>query len=218
MNITEAQPTSAKRHRKSEQPGPITPEIERALTENYRNFLRYLTRRVGDAATADDVLQNFCIRVLRNKTVLRNEKSVVAWLYTVLPSLLTDHYRKEAVHRRHNESYVNDQLVLADDSSDVESEAGTCGCVRAVLPELRRDYAEVLQRVDLTGEPREQVAMALGISLTNVRVRLHRARQAVLKALKRYCGGCCEQGFRDCFCRHARNRMNARSGSEIAQV
>ncbi|MFV2091376.1 MAG: RNA polymerase sigma factor [Pseudomonadales bacterium] len=191
----------------------MTPAIEAALTEHYRDFLRYLVRRVGDVATAEDVLQSFCIRVLRSETVLRNEGSVVAWLYTVLRSVMTDTYRKEAVKRRRDASYVNDQIALGDDYTETEPVDGICGCVSSLLPKLRPVYAEVLQRVDLAGSARDKVATELGISATNMRVRLHRARLAVGKALRDHCGGCCETGFRDCFCSRECNH----SGQETPQ-
>lgn len=187
---------------------PMTPAIEAALTGHYRDFLRYLVRRVGDVATAEDVLQSFCMRVMRSETVLRNEDSAVAWLYTVLRSVLTDHYRKQAAQTRRDTAYVRDQIALGEDITETELADGICGCVSSLVPDLRPDYAEVLQRVDLSGDTREKVAADLGISPTNMRVRLHRARLAVGRALKNHCGGCCETGFRDCFCQNECNHSD----------
>jgi RNA polymerase sigma-70 factor (ECF subfamily) len=53
----------------------------------------------------------------------------------------------------------------------------------------------------LSGATREDVAADLNITPTNVRVRLHRARQALRKALNEFCGRCCKSGFRDCDCK-----------------
>ena len=178
----------------------ISPAIEAALNTHYSDFRRYLSRRVGDRATAEDVLQNFCIRVIQSGTELRDENSAVGWLYTVLRSVLTDHYRKEARRRGDNTRYVQDQLVLSEKSTETDHGAGLCGCISDLVPDLRPEYGEVLRRVDFNEEPREQVGADLGISQKNLRVRLHRARQAVGVLLKGHCSGCCDDGFRDCFC------------------
>ncbi|HDZ72053.1 MAG TPA: hypothetical protein ENH55_04570, partial [Aurantimonas coralicida] len=73
---------------------PVMPVVAAALTDHRGEFLRYLLRRVGDRDTAEDVLQNFCLRVVSSNVDLRKSESVIAWLYTVLRSALTDHYRR----------------------------------------------------------------------------------------------------------------------------
>ena len=179
---------------------PVNPEIEAALTEHYHAFLRYLVRRLGDASAAEDVLQSFCLRAVSRGTEVKHSERVLAWLYSVLRSVLVDHYRSEAARRRRNASYAQEQLVLGNDREDFELDENVCNCFRDLMSALRPEYAEVLQRVDLSGQRREKVAADLGITPANVRVRLHRARQALRKALGNCCGNCCEHSFRDCTC------------------
>jgi len=179
---------------------PVSPALERALKTHYVDFLRYLMRRVGDQATAEDVLQSFCIRVMQSETQLRDERSAIGWLYTVLRSVLMDHFRGDTVRKRGDARYSREQMVLESDTIVAEDAAGICNCLRGLLPELRPDYAELLRRVDFLEEPRQDVAAEMGISQQNLRVRLHRARSAIGVALKQHCGPCCETEFRDCFC------------------
>ncbi len=178
----------------------MAPVVEAALNAHYRDFRAFLIRRVGDQATAEDVLQNFCIRVIRNGNALRDDRTVIGWLYKVLRSALTDHYRKEAVRRRIENSYVQDKLVLDDAMAEPTMDDAMCHCLNGLVAEVRPDYAEVLQRVDLREESRERVARDLGISQQNLRVRLHRARSALGIALKHHCGDCCKAGYDDCTC------------------
>jgi RNA polymerase sigma-70 factor (ECF subfamily) len=193
---------------------PMGPVIEAALTENHRTFLRFLVRRLGDQSAAEDVLQSFCLRAVRKGAELRDSESVIAWLYSVLRSVLMDHYRSEAARRRRDSCYAQEQIVLGNDRDDVELEESVCNCFRGLLPALRPDYAEVLRRVDLSGNPREKVAADLGITPANVRVRLHRARQALRKALGDCCGSCCEHGFRDCDCEGAHSHTDLAPNEE----
>tara|TARA_R110000850_G_scaffold51749_1_gene125567 strand:- start:268 stop:930 length:663 start_codon:yes stop_codon:yes gene_type:complete len=195
---------------------PLDSVIETALTENHRAFLQFLVRRLGDQSAAEDVLQSFCLRAVSRGAGLRDRESVVAWLYSVLRSVLMDHYRSEAARQRREAAYAQEQVLLGDDSDDPELEESVCNCFRGLLPALRPDYAEVLQRVDLSGDTREKVAADLGITPTNVRVRLHRAREALRKALGKCCGSCCEHGFRDCNCKSAHDRTDLTPGREAA--
>ena len=63
---------------------------ETALIEGRRAFLGFLAKRLGNWAEAEDVMQEFCIRVLARKHQLRNVERMDAWLYAVLRSTLND--------------------------------------------------------------------------------------------------------------------------------
>ncbi len=165
---------------------PVRPVIETALTENHQAFLRFLTRRLGNRSTAEDVLQNFFLRAVRKADEVRDSDSVIAWLYSVLRSVLMDHYRSETARKRREEAYVQEQLLFGDESEEMALEDSLCKCFHKLISELRPDYSEILQRIDLAGESREAVSTDLGISPTNARVRLHRARQALRKELETF--------------------------------
>lgn len=79
-------------------------------------------------------------------------------------------------------------------------EAAVCECMKALLPTLKTEYAEVIRRVDLEGMSVPEVAQELGATENNLRVRLSRARQALKTSLVRTCGTCTEHGCLDCTC------------------
>ncbi len=56
-------------------------------------------------------------------------------------------------------------------------------CVKSVLPALEPRYAEVLRRVDLTGENKRKVARELELTSETMDVLLHRARKALRRQL-----------------------------------
>lgn len=182
---------------------PMDAVIEAALAENHHAFLGFLVRRLKNQSAAEDVLQNFSLRAVRKGAELRDSESVTAWLYSVLRSVLIDHYRSEAARQRRETEYAQEQALLGNDSDGLELEESICSCFHDLIPNLRPDYAAVLQRIDLWGEPRDKVATELGITPTNLRVRLYRAHQALQKTLGKHCGGCCKHGFRDCDCQSA---------------
>ena len=167
----------------------LQPAVQVVLIENHRAFLRFLVRRLGDEDTAEDVLQQFYLRVVSRGAELRKAESVVAWLYTVLRTTLVDHYRRES-SRRNRESDYGLMQSLTKEHWDAEPPDRECACLHEVLPTLRPEYSDVLRRVDLGETPPRKVAIELGIAANNLRVRLHRARQALKRALLLRCGSC----------------------------
>ena len=178
----------------------VSPALEEALKAKYHEFEGYLVRRVGDKATAEDVLQNFCIRVMQSDVQLRDEESAIGWLYTVLRSVLMDHFRRDSTRKRGDARYAREKRVLQEDRTELDEVDATCKCLRGLLPELRPEYAELVRRIDFQQESRKTVGADMAISDQNLRVRLHRARLAIGVALKQHCGTCCEAEYRDCFC------------------
>ena len=174
--------------------------VEAALVENHRNFLRFLVRRVGDADTAEDVLQQFSLRAVSRGSELRQSESAVAWLYRLLRTTLVDHYRSETARRRREADYARMEIP-SDEERDVELESTVCACLETLLPTLKAEYADILRRVDLQETPPREVARDLGLTPSNVRVRLHRARQAIKESLLLSCRTCAEHGCLDCDCK-----------------
>ncbi len=186
---------------KSEDQEPASPLLETILSERRAYFLRYLQHRLGDRDDAEDVLQDFYMRVLKKAGQIRDQASIMAWLRVVLKSVLTDYCRRRTAERQARQRMVADWMALFPQQETAvpeEDETGraTCTCFYKLLPTLKAEYAEALSRVDLGQQSRADVAHALGITTGNMRVRLHRARQALKEALEHSCQQCVEH---DCF-------------------
>ena len=174
------------------------PVIADALTKNRHQFLAYLTRRLGNRADAEDVLQDFCAKAIERQHQLRDSDSVVAWLYSLLRSTLLDFYCKKS--RRGHLDAVYAAEALPEPQSHDEMTQHLCTCVRGLLPGLHPDQADLIARIDLADEPRDAVTDDLKVSSGALAVRLHRARQALKARVIDYCKSCLTDGFRDCSC------------------
>ncbi|MBW4985262.1 sigma-70 family RNA polymerase sigma factor [Mameliella sp. CS4] len=169
-----------------------------ALIEGRRAFLGFLAKRLGNRADAEDVLQDFCIRVLTRKDQLRDVERMDAWLYTVLRSTLNDHYRKGNRRNRLAAAAVCEpEEWVADAPTQM---ARLCTCHGGLISELRPADAELIRRIDFGEEDRGMVAADLGLSRNALGVRLHRARTALRDALTTHCGKCCQDDRDDCYC------------------
>lgn len=178
---------------------PPDPRVLDALVASHRQFLGFLESRVGSRAAAEEILQAAFVRTLEKGGAIRDAESAVAWFYRLLRNAVADHYR-----RRASESRALDRDASPDDlPMDEELRDAVCACMSALLPTLKPEYAQMIDRVDLREAPLQDVAASLDITANNAAVRLHRARQALKKQLEQSCGTCAAHGCLDCSCASA---------------
>lgn len=188
--------------------------VRRELVECHRDFLTFLRRRLGNPHDAEDVLQEFIARALERSKHLRDVQSVRGWLSRVLATTLVDHYRR--VGRRKDSPRDPSDLEALAVAPDPEIEAAVCFCLYRLLPTLKPEYSELIWRIDLLGEPRDRVAAALGVTLNNVSVRLHRGRRTLRARLEELCLTCPQHGFLDCRCEEGERIRQIRARRSVA--
>ena len=184
-------------------PDPNSNAVLQVLMDNHRSFLDFLERRTGSRADAEDVLQGAFVRALEKGGDLRDGEAATAWLYRLLRNALIDRHRAEATQGRAIESKAKE--AEDGEGEDAELQGEVCRCVVGLLPTLKPEYAELLQRVDLEGEAVNGAAQALGLTPSNAGVRLHRARRALLREVQRSCRTCATHGCLDCSCKQPGN-------------
>jgi RNA polymerase sigma-70 factor (ECF subfamily) len=156
--------------------------VVEGLLRRKAGLLRFLERRVGNRVDAEDLLQTALLRVVAKQRTLRRADRVVPWFYRILGNLVVDWYRRQAAA---NAARARIAAAAATESwIAVERFREVCACVWDVLAALRPGYAEVIRRVELDEQAPREVARALGLTPTNVSVRLHRARRAAGRAEK----------------------------------
>ena len=79
---------------------PLSTDVVSSLVENHREFLRFLERRVGSRAVAEDFLQEAFVRGIGKAVTLRGEESLTAWFYRLLRNAVIDHYRRQGSSER----------------------------------------------------------------------------------------------------------------------
>jgi len=151
------------------------------LVRKKAEFLRFLERRLGSRADAEDLLHNALLKVVVHQTPLRDGEKLVPWFYQILRNLLVDHYRHYAAFRRLKDQVAADGVATTE--IDEELFRATYPCVQDVATTLKPEYSELIRRVELAEEPLQEVARDLGITANNASVRLHRARQALREGL-----------------------------------
>jgi RNA polymerase sigma factor (sigma-70 family) len=175
-----------------------SPAAVQALVDNHRTFLRFLERRVGDRALAEDILQDAFTRGIERLQNLRDGESVVAWFYRTLRNAVVDHHRRKGAGNRAMEAFANELGTAEQPSQEVRTTV--CSCVRTLADTLKPEYAAALKRIDVDGISVRDYADETGIAANNAAVRVHRAREALRKRVAQSCGTCAEHGCFDCTC------------------
>ena len=177
-----------------EESAPIE-DIAAILVANHRDFLAFVQKRVGDRATAEEILQDAFVRSMDKFDTVRD--TAVGWFYRVLRNAIIDHHRRNAAAQRRAEAYAHEEPLVDDDS---ELQRVVCKCVAQLADTLKPEYAAALKRVEVDGISVKDYADELGISSNNAGVRIFRAREALRKQVVRSCGTCATHGCIDCTC------------------
>jgi RNA polymerase sigma factor (sigma-70 family) len=168
------------------------------LWQNHRTFLRYLERRIGDRALAEDILQDAFIKVMVRPDQAPIDEGLVPWFYRTLKNAAVDRFRRREAAGRAIEAFARELETHTAPTPELEAEI--CACIERLAGTLKAEYAEALQAIDVQGTPVKAFAEQKGLSAGNAGVRVFRARQALKKRLIESCGTCAEHGCRDCTC------------------
>ena len=148
-------------------------EIYEAHAKDVYRFALYLS---GDAALADDITSETFIRVWSAPEPVRMA-TVKAWLFTIARNLFLMERRKSPRRETLDEALPDvRRSVLAE--SEAKQELALVLAALQELPEV--DRAALLMRAN-EGLAYEEIAVALGLSLSAVKVKIHRARLRLSK-------------------------------------
>jgi RNA polymerase sigma factor (sigma-70 family) len=173
------------------------------VTSNYKYFLAFAFRklRIADrrvlAAEAEDVLQDalrdlFCVYRFRTFDPARGNLS--GYIHAAISHACQKAGRREPVIKGGKNYQISYQegdreIELADDNPGGNPELAlrtieACRILVDCVNKLPPDYRNVLIRHYLEEQSIEEIAVALNISMPNVKIRLYRARHMVAPCLK----------------------------------
>ncbi len=148
----------------------------------------YLRRACGDAALADDLLQETFLKLLRTKlpsAVMAppdGDRQLRAYLYRMATNLLTDHWRR--VKRERRWSLL--ELFRREPSQPaIESLDSLGGDTARGFDELKPQEQALLWLAYVEGFDHSEIAAALELGEASIRVLLFRARRKLADILKK---------------------------------
>ncbi|MFZ4623344.1 MAG: sigma-70 family RNA polymerase sigma factor [Rhodoferax sp.] len=151
-----------------------------AWTEHAAELRGWLRHRTGDAALADDLLQDLFLKALRQGERFCDLRNARAWLFEVARNLLADHLRMAQPMVELPEDWVAQPV-------DIDTVDALTGCLPRVLSELHPQDREAITLCDLQGMQQAEFARLKGLSLSAAKSRLQRARLRLRAQLSQAC-------------------------------
>jgi RNA polymerase sigma-70 factor (ECF subfamily) len=156
-------------------------------------LLSVARRFLGHSDDAQDAVQETFIKAFKAIHTFEERAQLQTWLHRIVVNTALMKLRER---RRKPEERIDDLLptFAADGHQTVESREWsdavferkeTAGVVRQAIAALPDQYRAVLVLRDLEERDTAETARILGTTTTNVKVRLHRARQALRTLLDR---------------------------------
>jgi RNA polymerase sigma factor (sigma-70 family) len=148
-----------------------------ALREIARIVRAFARTRVGEFR-ADDVVQETLLTVHRARHTYDPHRPFAPWLMAIAHSRLVDVIRRDRRQSRH-------EAVLSEEpSARTAAPLGMTDLVLA-LEELPSHQRRVIRMLKLEGMSVREVAGALGLTVSNVKVVAHRGYKALRRRLTR---------------------------------
>jgi RNA polymerase sigma-70 factor (ECF subfamily) len=156
-------------------------QLLRALHDEHAAVLwRFVVSLTGDAAQAEDIVQETLLRAWRKASVLdQSDASARAWLFTVARNLVIDGARSAA----HRHEVVTDEVPDASgrDETDARLDAWL---LADALSSLSLEHRAVIVHAYYGGRSTAEIARELDIPEGTVKSRMHYGLRALRLALQ----------------------------------
>ncbi len=157
----------------------------------YEKINGYLSGLVG-LQNSEDLSQEVFNKVNNKLSQFKGESSISTWIYRIATNTAKDRFRSASYRQETMEiasidndrsmtpSYLQIHIPQAMDKEIIRKEMQAC--IREFVVQLPQDYRAVILLSEFEEFSNREIAQILGISLNNVKIRLHRAR-VMLKEL-----------------------------------
>ncbi len=171
-------------------------KFETIFDTYHSKILRYLSRIVGPV-DAEDLAQEVFDKINRGLSRFHGRSSLSTWIYRIATNTAIDRSRSAAYKYERCHDTLQDQVAAESSAPQAVEDAPLTeqmvirkemsDCVNEFIDNLPPDYRTVIVLSELEGFANKEIAQILGISVDNVKIRLHRARASLRRALQEGC-------------------------------
>jgi RNA polymerase sigma-70 factor, ECF subfamily len=176
-------------------------DLFQALYDANRQRVLRLLAGIAGPQNAEDLTQIVFAKAAKALPQFRGDAQASTWLYRIAANTASDWLRSRSAHVANLTVQLsevadgetgpgNASSALVDLESSPEQQLARKdirNCILGEIGKLPKGQREVLVLGELGGLSDEEMAQALGISRSNVKVRLHRARAQMKKAIEARC-------------------------------
>jgi RNA polymerase sigma factor (sigma-70 family) len=144
------------------------------LFERYhRPLFDFLARMTGNAAAAEDLVQDVFVRVLKYRATWRDEGRFETWLFRIARNARADYFKSRSADAPIEDAA--DHPSHAPLAVDTLARDRDVARLQRALMLLREDKRELIVLARYRGMKLDAIAELLGVEVGTVKVRMHRA-------------------------------------------
>lgn len=171
--------------------------FEILLGRHRKAVYNFILRFVGDRETAEDLLQETFMRVIKGADAYKRQAKFTTWLYTIARNLCVDQTRRRK-HRRH--ASLDAPMDTSDDSgslmdviagSELASDRKSVNkelfaTMQRAIASLSEEQREVFLMREFLDLPFKQIAEVVGVPENTVKSRMRYALEKLRLELDEY--------------------------------
>lgn len=158
-----------------------TPDLFGLIVDRYEEaFLRKVRRILGNREEVEDVVQEAFTKIFVHGSKFTPQEGATfsSWAYRILMNTTFTQYQKLKRKGEMVATVEDEILELAPDHSYKSSERDNYkDAVATVLSRMPESLAKVLSLHFLEDKPQQEIADELGVSVSAVKTRVHRAKK-----------------------------------------
>jgi len=173
-------------------------EMQDVVTRHLPRFYRSAYRQLGNAADAEDAVQDAMLAAYKHLDQFRGQAQMSTWLTAIVTNCARMHLRKrprqsqvslDEPHGKDQKYCLSERLAHSGPSPEEEYRNSELRIrllqsVAQLSPALRRAF----QLRDLEGRSVKEAAQVLGVAEGTVKAQLSRARAKVIRLMRRALG------------------------------
>lgn len=171
--------------------------FEDVARQFHAHLFNYLSKLAGDQA--EDLLQETLLRASLNYANIRessSERAVRSWMFRIATNVAMDHFRSRRIgdsrdtregfdHSYDECSNLPDTRSKGAEESYIIEEMNEC--ISRMIERLPQTYRAVMLLYHFEGLSIAEISSACGLSVSAVKVRLHRGKQLLRNELNGAC-------------------------------
>ena len=165
--------------------GTLRQTAFRALYERHAGPIRsYLARRCRHEQLAEDLTQDCFLKALKGLDQFDSRSTVRTWLYCIATNLFRDHLRRKSTVSEETSTILDERTAANPGPAAAAETSEEVSRVRKAVDALAEDLREPLVLVKLQGLSYKDAAEVMGVTLSTVRMRIHRAHLRLAEELR----------------------------------
>jgi RNA polymerase sigma-70 factor (ECF subfamily) len=166
-----------------------TTDSAAVFAEFHRRLRAFVSRRVGNAADVDDIVQETFLRIHRHVSQVREADRLAAWVFQVARSALVDHYRRTpeptgGLDEDRDQAGERAPSEGAESATELEE---LSACLRPMIEALPPADREAIDLSEIKGLTQREASARAGLTLSGMKSRVQRARRRLKTMLLDCC-------------------------------